>query len=288
MGGDGVGRAATVRTAVGLVGVLVGAWVVVAVLAFVFQRQLIYLPDRADPGPPPDGVEEVTLHTADGLALTVWTVAAEGDPVATVLVTPGNAGTRALRLPLATGLAERGYDVLLLEYRGYGGNPGRPSEDGLRRDAVAAADHLAARGVDEVVLLGESIGTGVAAALAHELAGRDGTDAGVRPVLVALRSPFPQLADVAAGHYPFLPVRALLRERFPVVDHLVAVEAPVLVIAGGADHIVPTALSRRVAEELGATYVEVPGADHNDLALLDGDLYLDAVDELARQVVGTP
>jgi uncharacterized protein len=274
-----------VRTVAGILGVLVGAWVLVAALAFVFQRQLIYLPDRSDPGPPPTGVADVTLRTADGLELTAWALEAVGDPVATVLVTPGNAGTRALRLPLADGLASRGFDVLLLEYRGYGGNPGRPSEEGLLLDALAAAEHLADRGVDEVVLLGESIGTGVTAALAHELTAREGDQDHARPVAVALRSPFPQLADVAAGHYPFVPVRTLLRERFPVADHLGAVEVPVLVVAGGSDRIVPTALSRRVADDLDASYVEVPGADHNDRALLDGDVYLDAVDAFARRAV---
>jgi uncharacterized protein len=264
---------AVITTAV----VVVGLWVALVVLAWGFQRHLIYLPDRSIPAPPGD-VTEVGLSTADGLDLVAWHLASDGDAVVTVLVTPGNAGNRALRLPLARGLVERGHDVLLLEYRGYGGNPGRPDEEGLRLDALAARDHLVSdAGVepDRLVVLGESIGTGVAAALA----------AAEPPAALVLRSPFPSLADVAAGHYPFLPVRTLLRERYPVTDQLAGLDVPVLVVAGGADTIVPTAGSRQVAEALDARYVELPGVDHNDRALLDGADYLDAVDAFVRQVV---
>jgi uncharacterized protein len=126
-----------------------------------------------------------------------------------------------------------------------------------------------------LVILGESIGTGVASALA----------ATEPPAALVLRSPFPSLADVAAGHYPFLPVRTLLRERYPVSDDLAGLDVPVLVVAGGADTIVPTAGSREVAESLDARYVELPGVDHNDRALLDGADYLDAVDTFVRQVL---
>jgi uncharacterized protein len=257
-----------------LIGVAV--WVVVVVLAAMVQRQLIYLPDRSRPSPPA-GVETVTLTTADGLDLVAWFVPA-ADPAAaasTVLVAPGNAGNRALRLPLAAGLAARGHAVLLLEYRGYGGNPGRPSEDGLLADARAARQHLDARDdVDpaRIVYLGESLGTGVVSALAVE----------APPAALVLRSPFPELADVGQAAYPFLPVRWLLRDRYPVSEHLAAYDGPVLVVAGDADTIVPTALSRTVAEAAGAELTLLAGVDHNDRALLDGADYLDAVDAFVR------
>jgi uncharacterized protein len=264
------------RRIVGYVLLVVAVWVVMVVLTTTFQRQLIYLPDRSSPSPPA-GVEAVTLMTADGLDLVAWFVPA-ADPataVSTVLVAPGNAGNRALRLPLAAGLAERGHAVLLLEYRGYGGNPGRPSEDGLIADARAAWQHLDARDDDHptpIVFLGESLGTGVASSLAAE----------APPAALVLRSPFPELADVGRSAYPFLPVRWLLRDRYPVSEHLTAYDGPVLVVAGGADTIVPTALSRQVADGAGATWVELPGVDHNDRALLDGADYLDAVDTFVR------
>jgi uncharacterized protein len=278
-----------VRAVITTAGVLLGLWMLVVALAWGFQRQLIYLPDRAAPATPPDDIEEVTLITVDDLELTSWFVRAQAEPASVVLVSPGNAGSRALRVPLARGLAERGHHVLLLEYRGYGGNPGRPDEQGLVRDAVAAWEHLAARDdVDpaRVVLLGESIGSGVAVGLAARLAAGDAPGPG--PAAVVLRSPFPELADVARGHYPFLPVGTLLRERFPVSEQLRAVDAPVLVVAGGADTIVPTGLSREVATAADARYVELPGVDHNDAALLDGADYLDAVDAFVREVIDDP
>ncbi len=105
-------------------------------------------------------------------------------PVSTVLVAPGNAGNRALRLPLARGLVARGHAVLLLEHRGYGGNPGSPNEAGLAADALAARDHLESRSevdADRIVHLGESLGSAVAARLSAER----------EPLAVVLRSPFP-------------------------------------------------------------------------------------------------
>jgi uncharacterized protein len=254
--------------------VLLLAWLVLSALAWGLQRHLIYLPDRDAPAVP-EGVEVVRPVTDDALELEAWRVAPEGEAQSTVLVTPGNAGNRALRMPLAEGLVERGHEVVLVDYRGYGGNPGRPSEDGLLKDARAALDFLLAEDQaveNRLVFLGESIGTGVAAALAAEHP----------PAVLALRSPFPRLEDVGAAHYPFLPVRTLLRERFPTLEHLRGVEVPTLIVAGGADTIVPTALSRQVADATGADYVEVPGAHHNDRALLDGAEYLDAVDRFVR------
>jgi uncharacterized protein len=262
--------------AIGVVSVVV-LWLALVVLVAIFQRQLIYLPDSAAPTPPED-VEEVTLSTDDGLELTSWFLPVE-EQVSTVLVTPGNAGNRELRLPLARGLNERGHAVLLLDYRGFGGNAGSPSEEGLRADARAARAHLDARDDvdgDTLVYLGESIGTGVASGLATE----------APPAALVLRSPFPELADVGRNAYPILPVRTLLRERYPVSDHLEAYGGPVLVVAGDADRIVPTELSRQVAEVAGAELVVIPGADHNDLRLLAGDPYLDAVDTHLRQTLG--
>ena len=271
------------RTVAVTLGVLAAGWLALVLLAALFQRQLIYLPDAAAPDPPGD-VEEVTLTTADGLELTAWFLAAGAaggsrDGVgATVLVTPGNAGNRALRLPLARGLVDRGHDVLLLDYRGYGGNPGTPSEDALLADARAARRHLEQRDdVDpaRLVYLGESIGTAVAAALASD----------APPAALVLRSPFPELADVGRAAYPFLPVDTLLRERFRTLPHLERYDGPLLVVVGNADAIVPPELSHEVAEVADAEVVAVPGAGHNDLALLSGDRYLDAVDRFLRDAV---
>jgi len=254
-----------------------GAWLALVLLAAVFQRQLIYLPDTTDPRAPSD-VEVVALTTEDGRELDAWYLAPDIEPVTTVLLAPGNAGNRADRLPMARALNERGHAVLLLDYRGYGGNPGRPSEEGLVADARAARDHLAARPdveVARIAYLGESIGSAVVAALAAERP----------PAALVLRSPFPQLADVGRAAYPFLPVRTLLRDRYPTSEYLEAYDGPVLVVAGAADRIVPTELSVEVARRADATLHELPGVGHNDAAMFVGDRLLTAVDAHLRAAV---
>jgi pimeloyl-ACP methyl ester carboxylesterase len=260
-----------------VVRVVVGLVVLLAVavgLLWALQRQLVFQPGGAPSRAPEQvvaGGTRLTVPTADGLVLEAWhapaTAPARG---VTVLVLPGNAGSRADRVPLAAALTAEGLDVVLLDYRGYGGNPGSPSEEGLAADARAAHRHLTAdRGVapDRLVVLGESIGAAVAVRLAQE-----------RPVgAVVLRSPFTELADVAARAFPFLPVRALLRDRLPVLTTVGSVSVPVTVVAGGADEIVPAEQSRAVAAAARGTAVEVPGARHNDAVLAHGPVLVDAV-----------
>jgi pimeloyl-ACP methyl ester carboxylesterase len=267
-----------------LVALVLTAGVVIGMLSWQ-QRRLIYFPDRS-PVPPAadviDGARDVTLHTEDGLELGAWFVPAvdrpgRSDPRMAVLVAPGNGGNRAGRAELAEVLRERGLAVLLMDYRGYGGNPGSPSEEGLARDAMAAAEALEELGYppERSIYFGESLGTGVVAALQERRP----------PAGMVLRSPFPELADVGAHHYPWLPVRLLLRDEFPVVDHLVASEVPVTVVYGDADSVVPTELSAEVADAAPALTerVVIAGADHND-AVLSGPRVADAVARLAAQV----
>jgi hypothetical protein len=265
--------------------VLVGAGVVVLVLALLtallwaFQRSLIYLPA---PGPVPaastvlSGGRDVVLTTADGLDLDGWFFPG-GDGAAAVLVASGNAGHRGHRAALAEALHAAGLSVLLFDYRGYGGNPGSPDEKGLALDVRAARDFLvedADVAPGGLLYFGESLGAAVVTELATEHP----------PAGMVLRSPFADLASVAAEHYPFLPARALLRDRFPVAEQLARVEAPTTVVYGSADSIVPAGQSRAVAEAAGRLQrlVEVEGADHNDRILLDGEAVVGAVVELAR------
>ena len=263
----------------GLVVLVLLVGTVVAVL-WALQRQLIYLPTTTPVPPASDvipGASDVMLHTADGLELGAWFVPAAGstDTGMAVLVAPGNGGNRAGRAGFAAELARRGLAVLLMDYRGYGGNPGTPSEDGLAADADAAVPALSELGYppDRTVYFGESLGSGVVA----ELHTRH------PPAAVALRSPFPELADVGAHHYPWLPVRTLLRDRFPVASHLAGSDVPVTVIYGDRDSVVPTALSARVADRAPtlAERVILEGADHNDPVMF-GSRVAAAVSRLAR------
>lgn len=245
------------------------------------QRRLIYFPDQQLP-PVAEvlpGGSEITLHTSDGLALQSWFVAPPGtDRGMAVLVAPGNGGNRAYRVPLARRLAAASFAVLLLDYRGYGGNPGSPHEEGLARDAHAAHRHLTGQAgfpAGRLIYFGESIGGAVLTRLAVEHP----------PGGLLLRSPFVDLASVGKQHYPLLPVRALLLERFPVAASIGRVSAPTTVVYGSADSIVPPAQSRAVAAAAGGAVevVTVPGADHNDPALVDGDEIIAAVVALAAR-----
>ncbi len=257
------------------------AGVLLATIWF-FQRNLIYLPSRG-PVPPAHeviaGARDVTLRTSDGLRLHAWFVPAYAPANGvTVLVANGNAGDRSLRSPLAQALAQEGISVLLFDYRGYGDNPGSPSEQGLALDVRAAYRFLAEKHMPEQHLLyyGESLGAAVVTELATEHP----------PAGLVLRSPFTDLAAVGQIHYPFLPVRALLRDRFPVLEHIRRLNIPTVVIWGTQDSIVPPEQSRAVAEAAAGrtTTVQVEGAGHNDLTLLEGRELIDAIVGLADKV----
>lgn len=264
--------------------VVAGIAVLLLALLWVFQRRLIYLPDRRAVGPAGDyvaGGRDVTLSTSDGLELAGWYVPPAGaSRQVTVLVANGNAGNRAGRAPLARALSEAGFAVLVFDYRGYGGNPGHPSEDGLARDARAAHRFL----VDELgtpperlLYFGESLGAGVVTELATEHP----------PAGLVLRSPFVDLASVGQVHYPWVPVRPLLRDRYPVAELVARVRVPTTVIYGTADTIVPPEQSRRVAAAAAGPVeeVEVAGAGHNDPVMVNGPDLVAAVEALADRAV---
>lgn len=246
------------------------------------QRRLIYHPDPS-PVPPADQVidraQDVTLRTSDGLMLRAWFVPAEpaSDRRLAVLLVPGNGGNRWGRAGFAVELGRRGLAVLLMDYRGYGGNPGRPSEEGLARDSMAGALLLDDLGypAQRTIYFGESLGTGVVA----------GLQARRPPAGLVLRSPFPRLADVGAHHYPWLPVRAILHDRFETAARLADSEVPVTVIYGDRDTIVPPGLSAQVADQAKSLLEQVVlrGADHDDEAMF-GPQVADPVERLANRV----
>ncbi len=253
--------------------VTLGVVVVVAVgILWLGQRRLIYFPSGS-PGPPPPGWEPVTLATSDGLDLAAWVWEPRGD-AAVVIVFNGNAGNRGDRLGLGDALAGHGLGVILFDYRGYGGNPGSPTEDGLANDAQAVADWVRVRYPGRpMVYFGESLG----AAVAVDLAVRQPPDA------IVLRSPFTSLADVSGVHYPLLPAELLLWDEYPSLDRIADVAVPTVVIAGSADSIIPPEQSRAIHDAAPGptTWVRIDGADHNDAALVQGPAVIAAVVNLA-------
>ena len=245
-------------------------------LIWAFQRTLIYFPVDHVPSPSDVGlaeVETVTFPTEDGLVLSGWFVSSRSAPVSgTVIVFNGNAGNRAYRAPLAATLRDHGYQVLLFDYRGYGGNGGAPTEPGLLADARAARAYLLGRAdveASRLVYFGESLGSAVAIGLAAEHG----------PAAMVLRSPFTSLVDVGRVHYPLLPVTLLLRDRFASLDAIRDVGCPVLVVAGDGDRIVPVGQSRRLYDEIRAPkdLLIIAGADHNDPELGAGEEMMAAV-----------
>jgi len=265
---------------------LVGSAVVVGVIGLFWwgQRWLMYLPvGGAVPRPGAVGLpnaSDVVVTTEDGLSLHCWFVEPAGDARGWMLILfNGNAGHRGYRAPLARRLIERGVAVLMVDYRGYGGNPGAPTEQGLLRDARAArrwVDRRQRGGAAKVAYLGESLGSGVAVALAAERP----------PDALILRSPFTSMVDVGRHHYPLLPVRWLLRDRYASDALIGRLSCPVLVVAAERDSVVPAVLARRLFEAAAPArrhWLQLAGADHNDYEALAGDTVVDAIVRLLEE-----
>ena len=275
-----------------LVVVAVLAYLLVALALFVLQRKLVFpagrsaAPLRAVDFADGRDLRDVRTTTADGVRLRGWLGRAAGGPGGAsgrklVLYLHGNGGDRRIRLGELDALTDRGWDVLLAEYRGYGENPGDPTEAGLHADARGWWDAAVAAGypADRVVIAGTSLGGGAAVRLAADLC-----DAGTPPAGLILRSTFDSLTNAAAGRFPWLPVGLLLRDRFDSAAVAGRVCCPVFQAHGTADAIVPLALGERLHAALPETsadgapkrWLVVPGAGHNALRWEGGRQFADA------------
>ena len=229
-------------------------------LMYIFQRALMYFPDPRRTAPAFIGLpqaDEVVLTSADGERLIAWHVPPQG-PRPVVIYFHGNAGALDLRAGRFKWLTADGTGLVALSYRGYGGSTGKPSETGLVNDAMAAYDFAAARyPAKRIVLWGESLGTGVAIALAAE-----------RKVGgIILDAPFTSLADVGAAAYPFVPVRWLIKDPFRSDERITRVRAPLLALHGELDRIVPISLGERLFSLAGEPkrMVRFPQGGHVNL-----------------------
>jgi fermentation-respiration switch protein FrsA (DUF1100 family) len=251
----------------------------VAVL-WAFQRDLMYFPDRAPRVPPStypllDGVREITLTTADGLDLAAWYAPAPRDRP-TVVLLHGNGGSLRRERYRLQHFRDARMGVLLLEYRGYSGNPGTPTEQGLYADARAALDWLQASGVasDSVVVYGRSLGTGVATKIAAE------REIGA----VVLEAPYTSTVDVAALRFPIVPVSWLMEDRFESLDRIGAVTEPLLVMHGDSDSVIPQRLGRRLYDAARSPKEGFwpRGLGHNDI--FDNGGFAAALEFIERRV----
>ena len=242
-------------------GALALIYAAIVAVMFLMQRHLQYFPSRADPVPQAVGLTGVvreTLTTPDGASLVLWYAPASGDHP-TILYFQGNAGSIAERADRFAFYQAQGLGVAFLSYRGYGGSSGTISETGLITDALTAHGWLVARGVAaaRIVLVGESLGTGVAVQLAAQ-----------RPVgAVILEAPFTAAVDVAALVYPWLPVRLLMKDQFRSADHIGQITAPLLILHGTDDRVIPFAMGQSLfaAAHDPKTFVTVRGAGHDAL-----------------------
>jgi uncharacterized protein len=218
----------------GLAAVALCLYIGFAALLYFTQRSLMYFPDTSHTTPLQAGLsrgEEVTLTTSDGEHIFAWHVApGDGKPV--ILYFHGNGGALRYRVARFDKLISDGIGLVAVEYRGYGGSSGSPSERGLIADAEAGYAFAAARySVPQIVVWGESLGTGVAVALAAE-----------KPVgRVILEAPFTSAVAVGEKRYWYMPVRLLMKDQFHSDERIAKVTAPLLILHGVKDQTVPFA-----------------------------------------------
>jgi fermentation-respiration switch protein FrsA (DUF1100 family) len=226
------------------------------------QRRLMYHPDSSTPSLADAGVSDmaaVTLKTADGLELLAWHRSPTREAAPTLVYFHGNAGHIGYRGDKVRPYLDAGYGVLLVSWRGYGGNPGSPSETGFYDDARAALDFVEAQGVpgERIVVYGESIGSGPAVQIAKERA----------IGALVLEAPFTSATDLAQRSYWFLPARYILLDRYESKSKIGDIDAPLFIVHGERDRVVPIDMGRELlaaaSKPKDARYF--PGAGHNDL-----------------------
>lgn len=248
------------KTVLLLLGLVLGLYGLICLLMYRFQEVLIF-PGYSLPAeyvfrfpfdPPP---EEVWWEQADARIHGLYFSPAQASGV--VLYFHGNGGALDDWGEVVPRFTERGLAVLLIDYRGYGKSRGERTEAALLADAVEAYDWLAEQWqADQIRVYGRSLGSGIAAYVAAE-----------RPAhSLLLETPYAQLSQVAQDRYPWLPVLRLIRFHFPTYQYLPEVSAPVFLIHGTNDQVIPVSHSQRLIGQFPQhTYLEIPGGTHNDL-----------------------
>jgi len=246
---------------------------------------LIYFPDANYAVTPADfdlDAENIQLKTDDGIQVSGWWLPAREklNSTYTILHLHGNAGNISHRLDIAQALNRSGWNLFLLDYRGYGRSEGKPSEKGFYLDAQAAYDYLVQEKQvlpQQLVLFGESIGCSVAIELAcHHTAWA-----------MILQTPMTSITDMARHHYPWLlPLRALIKSRFDVLPKVEQLKIPTLIIHGTEDEIVPFEHGKKVFEYYAGPkyFYEVPGAMHNDLFYRAGDKIMQRIQQFIDEI----
>jgi pimeloyl-ACP methyl ester carboxylesterase len=230
------------------------AYAAAGTFLYVQQRNIIYQPTPEVIGAPPEGsiYRELPLAMPEGERLMVWAAPAAGPGTPTLVFFHGNSSNVRDFAETGEVFHAHGWGVVLAAYRGYAGNSGTPSQDGLFEDGRRILAALDAPG--PVVLWGHSLGSGVAAQLASE---------GLADALI-LESPFTSLADIGAELYPAFPVGFLLTDRFDTAALVERIDVPVMILHSRDDPVVPFALGERLASAFGAraTFVRLESLGH--------------------------
>lgn len=240
---------------------LAGIFALIVIVGRLLHRYFIYIPDRTRVDPKAVGlqaVEEVVFKAADGTKLIAWYLPARtGKP--TLLYFTGNSGNAANRAGKIKAIAGDGYGVFMLNYRRYGGSEGRPSESRITTDAVSAYDTLRGLGVapHDIIAYGESLGTAVATRLTLQ-----------RHVEgLVLEAPFTSIVEVGKLMWKYFPLDLIMADQYRTIERIGTVTAPLLIIHGGRDAIIPLDQARHVFHQAAEpkSMVVVPQAGHNDL-----------------------
>jgi uncharacterized protein len=263
-----------------LIIIAVATYVGVCILVGVFERRLIYFPTRDYDATPSDiglDYQSVTFMSNDGVNLTGWYVPNEV-ATRTILFFHGNAGNISHRLTTIQTLHRLGYNVFIFDYRGFGQSDGSPSESGLYADARAALQYLTQtqkQPVERIVFCGRSLGGAVAIELATHHA----------PRALVVESTFTELADVGRIHYPFLPVKLILRDRFKSIERIGKLTCPKLILHGADDTLIPIELGRKLFDAAAEPkqFIETPGG-HNEAGFTYSTEFTDKLGEfLSRE-----
>ncbi len=227
---------------------------------YVFQRDLIYKPDKQYVAPKLSGATEIKLKTDDGLTLDGWYVPAKDGAKngETVLYFNGNKSGMHLHEEFYTQIVKAGYGLLAFNYRGYGRSEGAPTEEGLYIDARAAIDYLQQQKIalEQVIFMGRSLGSGVAVQMATEYL----------PHAVALISPYSSINAIGKMQYPFMPVDLLLVDKFDSLTKADKIESPVVIFHGANDALIPATEAEKLHKAMAQSKMFIyEGQTHDNL-----------------------
>ena len=247
------------------------------------QERLLYLPRRelaATPAALGLDYEEEYFAAADGVRLHGWFVPCAGARHVLCFFhgNRGNIGDRLETIEMFHGM---GFSLFLFDYRGYGRSEGFPGEEGTYRDGEAAWQRLCDRGFapDRIILFGRSLGAAIAAAVAARHA----------PAALVLESTFTSLPEAAAVHYPYLPVRFLVRHRYPVIEFVRRIRCPLLIVHSREDEVIPFSHAERLyaAAHPPKEFLEIQGR-HYQGYLTSGSLYTEGLQRFFQRHLVDP